>query len=149
MTQHCIRPIVLCIFRRGREVLVHEGYDPVKDRYFYRPLGGGIDFGEQSRDAAAREMKEELGADVCNLRYLGTLENIFTYDGNPGHEIVLIYEADFADSSVYERKEAPQAVESNGVPIKTVWVALDSLDAADALPLYPDGLLELLQRSPS
>lgn len=143
MAEYRIRPIVLCIFRKGRRILVHEGYDPVKDQRFYRPLGGGIEFGEQSRDTAVREMQEELDAEICNLRYLGTLENIFSYDGSPGHEIVLLYEADFTDPSLYGQ-EAPQAVEIDGSPIKTVWLDLDSLSGDGTPPLYPDGLRDLL-----
>ena len=124
-------------------MLVHEGYDPVKDQHFYRPLGGGIEFGEQSRDTAIREMQEELGAEICNLRYLGTLENIFTYDGTPGHEIVLIYDADFTDPAMY-KQDAPQAVEIDGSPIKTVWLDLDSPETDGTPPLYPEGLRALL-----
>ncbi len=148
MTQHRIRPLVLCIFRKAQQILVHESYDPIKGERFYRPLGGGIEFGEQSRDTAVREMKEELGAEICNLRYLGTIENIFSYNGNPGHEIVLLYEAGFVDSSIYEQ-ESPPAQEIDGSSIKTVWLDLAGLESDDALPLYPDGLRELLSRTPA
>jgi len=47
-------------------------------------------------------MWEEVGAKIKNLTYIGMIENIFEYDGKPGHEIVLVYEADFADSLLYE-----------------------------------------------
>jgi len=43
-----IRSIAICVFRHKNHILVAEGYDPVKDEYFYRPLGGGIEFGETS-----------------------------------------------------------------------------------------------------
>ena len=90
MTQHRIRPLALCIFSFRGRILVNEAHDPVKDQSYCRPLGGGIDFGEPSELAVVREIREELGAAVTNLRFLGTLENIFTYLGKPGHEIIQV-----------------------------------------------------------
>ncbi|MEO5951958.1 MAG: NUDIX domain-containing protein, partial [Chloroflexia bacterium] len=94
-----IRATALGIFRRGDEIFVAKGYDPNKDQYFYRPLGGGIEFGERGEEAIIREMREETGLELTNVLYLGICENIFTYLGEPGHEIVLLYEANFADPS--------------------------------------------------
>ena len=48
-----IRPIALAVPRRGDDLLVFEGHDPTKGQTFYRPLGGGIDFGETA-EAAVR-----------------------------------------------------------------------------------------------
>ena len=45
-----IRPLALCIFLHQNKILVAEGYDPKKNQIFYRPLGGGIEFGERSND---------------------------------------------------------------------------------------------------
>jgi hypothetical protein len=42
-----IRPIALCVFHNNNRILVFEGYDKAKDEIFYRPLGGGIEFGEK------------------------------------------------------------------------------------------------------
>ena len=63
-------------------------FDSVKKEIYYRPLGGGIEFGEYGIDAIQREFQEELGVDLNNLKYLFTMENIFTLNGNRGHEIV-------------------------------------------------------------
>ena len=41
-----IRPVALCVFHHDKRILVFEGYDKAKDEIFYRPLGGGIEFGE-------------------------------------------------------------------------------------------------------
>ena len=57
------------------------------------PWGGTIEFGERSEQTAIRELREEreeIGAEIKSLRLLGTLENIFTLDGNTGHEIVMV-----------------------------------------------------------
>ena len=60
--QKHIRPIALCVIRHDDAVFVFEGYDPLKDQTFYRPLGGGIEFGETSEQAIRREMREEIAA---------------------------------------------------------------------------------------
>jgi 8-oxo-dGTP pyrophosphatase MutT (NUDIX family) len=85
-----IRPIAVCLFRNENRILVSEGFDTVKQYYYYRPLGGGIEYGESSREAIVREIQEELGARVENLQLLGVLENIFVYEGQLGHEIVFV-----------------------------------------------------------
>ena len=105
MDKKRIRPIVIGLFRHGGRILVSEAFDSAKGDYFCRPLGGGIEFGEHSRDALRREMREELGAEVENLKLAGVLENVFVYEGAPGHEIVFVYDAEFVDKSLYERGE--------------------------------------------
>ena len=114
-----IRPISICLLRRGEEILVHESYDSVKQQGFARPLGGGIDFGETSAQAAIREIKEELGLDITGVDLLGIVENIFVYEGTPGHEIVFVYDGRFVDQSIYDR-ESLDGVEGKR-QFKAVW----------------------------
>ena len=52
-----IRPIAICVFHNSNRILVFEGQDPVKGETFYRPLGGGIEFGESS-EATIRQRVE-------------------------------------------------------------------------------------------
>ena len=137
-----IRPLAICLLTSAGRILVNEARDPVKGLTFYRPLGGGIEFGETGAEAVTREILEELGAVVRNVRYVGTLENIFTYLGEPGHEIVLVFDAEFEDASLYQR-EFLEVREINGDAFKATWRALSSF-SADA-SLFPDGLAALLQ----
>lgn len=136
-----IRPLALAVFRDGPRILVEdaEAWDR-RDR-FYRPPGGGVEFGERGTDALRREMREEFDAEIRDVRLLGTLESIFEYHGRPGHEIVLVFEARFEDASRYEA-ERIVGTEGGGIRIEAIW-----LDVSRPLdrPLYPDGLLELLQ----
>lgn len=135
-----IRVLALGIIWRGDEFLLMEGYDPTKRQTFYRPLGGGVKFGEHVRDALRREFDEELGATLINIRYLGALENVFTFDGQPGHEIILLFAADFADQALYVREELPAFEDQQRIP--TAWKRLT--DFTDETPLYPEGLRDLL-----
>lgn len=141
-----IRPIAICAFRRDGRVLVGEGYDPVKGERFHRPIGGALAFGETSEQAMRREIDEELGVAVWDLRLLGVLENIFTCEGQQGHEIVFVYEARFREEALYRRLML-RGVESHGEAFAAVWRDPDA--TGDGIPpLYPDGLDELLRRTP-
>lgn len=140
-----IRPLAICVFRDGDRILVGEGYDPLKRETFYRPLGGGIEFGERAQDALRREMREEIGAEIESPRYLFTLENIFTFNGEMGHEIALVFDARLSDADLY-LQEAIAGVEFDGMkslPFKALWKKLDEFGAR--APLYPDGLLDALR----
>jgi hypothetical protein len=77
------------------------------------------------------------------LRYAGVCENIFTYLGERGHEIVLLYEADFADPVVYEKDEMI-CQEDDGLAFKAVWKPISEFGKDKDGPLYPDGLMAIL-----
>ena len=140
-----IRPLAICLFRNGDRILVGEGYDPVKRKPFYRPLGGGIEFGERAEQTIPREIREEIGAEVTSLEYLFTLENIFTFNGKPGHEIVMVYDGRLADEGLY-RQKIIEGQEFDGFRqsmLKAVWKRLEEF--GPGAPLYPNGLLERLK----
>lgn len=145
MPSRTIRPLVIAVFRQGDRILAAEGYDPLKDETFFRPLGGEIEFGELSRDALIREIREEIGAEITDLRHLGTLENMFTFNGVPGHEIVLVYDAAFVDRALYEQAAIPGREDALDEDFLAVWKRLDEFGPGHP-PLYPDGLLDLLWR---
>ena len=137
-----IRPLALVFFRRDDgALLLAPGFDHVKQEQFYRPLGGGIEFGERAEDAARREIREELGAEIEGLKLLHVFENIFTYLGQPGHELIWLYEARFVEPSFYAR-DVIEADES-GSKFEARWVPINLLVHGEA-PLYPDGLLGML-----
>ncbi|MDM5248026.1 NUDIX hydrolase [Lysinibacillus sp. G4S2] len=137
-----IRAIAICIFRKGDSILVAEGFDEVKRDHYYRPIGGGIEYGETSSKAIKREVLEEIGANINNLNYLGTLENIFTYNGDLGHEVVFVYDAEFVEKSFYE-KPSFFGHEDNGATFKLLWKPISDF-SKNKLSLVPEGLFNLL-----
>jgi ADP-ribose pyrophosphatase YjhB (NUDIX family) len=140
MSEGRIRTIVLGIFLHEDRLLVFRGDDPARDVVFYRPLGGGVEFGERSADALIREMREELGAELAAVRYLGMIENIFTHAGKRGHEYALLYAARFTDPAFYIRP-AWTGVD-NGLAIPVLWKPLD--DFRNGELLVPRELLAFL-----
>ena len=138
-----IRPTARCIFRRNNQVLLVRVYDPDFDEEpFLVPSGGGIDFGEHSSEAAVREVMEETGCEATNLKLLGLVENLFRSKVKEHHELVFIYEADFADKTLYELDELP-ITESNGMKFTAYWYDIDWLKK-EHIPTYPTGILNIL-----
>lgn len=116
-------------------MLVGEGHDRLKGSRFYRPLGGEIEPGESPDQALVREMREELSEEIRLVRHLGALDNRFVFEGRPGWEQVEVLEAEFVAA------DAPHvdSIEAEGWNLK--WIDPETLD----LPLYPDGLADLLR----
>ncbi len=137
-----IRPISICVFKNNNHILVFEGHDTVRNETYYRPLGGGIEFGESGEVAIRREIMEELHTEIEELKYLGFLENIFVHNGKAGHEIVMVYDGVLTESTLYEQAEM-EVEEANGERIRVVWRKLDDFEEGKSI-LYPKGLIELL-----
>jgi hypothetical protein len=78
-----------------------------------------------------------------SLKYLGAIENIFTFEGTPGHEIILIYDGALKDSALYDQSMIV-GEEADGEGIRAVWKHITDFGDGKAI-LYPTGLLEMLQ----
>ena len=129
----------MVVLRRPRDgaLLVSQGDDVPP---FQRPLGGHVEFGEYAADTLHRELLEEIGQAVTDVRLLGVLENIFPWDGGRAHEIVFLYAAAFADEAAYEIEE--QGIRDE-VPARTrvIWRPADAVSP----PLYPERVTALLR----
>jgi len=142
MSEQRIRPIAVAAIRRGDDILAIEFRDPTRDLTFCRPLGGGIEFGESSEDALRREFREEIGAELARVTLLGVLESRFVGFGRQGHEIVFVFDADLVDASLYERDIV--GIVADDDTATAAWHPLRRFDDG-TIPLYPDGLRDLLQ----
>jgi len=137
-----IRVIALGLIRDDERIFLSEGYDPVKQETFYRALGGGVEFGETSHDALKREFEEEIQADLTNIKYLGCIENLFTFNGRQGHEIIQLYQCDFADSKFYQL-ESLIFSESQNHKHRALWIDISRFQSGE-LRLVPEVFFEYL-----
>ncbi|WP_353929638.1 NUDIX domain-containing protein [Okeanomitos corallinicola TIOX110] len=137
-----IRVIVLALIKDGDRIFVSEGYDPTKQSTFYRALGGGVEFGETSRIALAREFQEEIQADLTNIRYLSCIENLFIFNGKQGHEIIQLYQCDFADSKFYQI-ESLTFSETPERKHRALWVEIAKFKSGE-LRLVPEVFFDYL-----
>lgn len=139
-----IRNIAICKIEKDDHIFVLEGYDPNKDETFYRPIGGGIEFGELAKEAAVREFQEELNTNIVVGSNFQVFENIFEFNGKPGHEVVFILDATFEDSSFYENREFVGNEGSD--TFKALWVHIDEFTSGRKI-LYPEGFGSSLEKS--
>ena len=114
----------------ARGVYVADGHvilcRPKKGGYTYLP-GGHIEFGETSRAALVREMKEETGLDATAGDFLGVVESQFEQHGKRHCEISLVYRLDLGTAGT-----APVVAQEDW--IEFVWWPVARLTEANLLP---------------
>ncbi len=110
---------------------------------YYRPAGGGIEYGETSRAAVHREVREELGVEVESHRLLTVAENIYRNERDQvAHQIMFLWEVSFVDPSLYER-QIFIVNDTNPPPLEAHWVSPVDL-ARRGIHLFPAALREAL-----
>ena len=140
-----IRNISVGLPVKEGHVLALEGRDQTAGLDFLRAIGGGIEFGERAEHALRREFMEELGVHVDAAVLLGVRENLFTYEGRPGHEIAHIFAVTSAELDAVPLDSALRILDEGS---RVRWVPISEIDAA-ARPLFPAGAAELLAKLPA
>ncbi|NES82213.1 MAG: NUDIX hydrolase [Moorea sp. SIO2B7] len=136
-----IRLLALAIIRQDNRIFLTQGYDSIKQQTFYRAMGGGVDFAENSLEGLKREFQEEIQAEITNIKYVGCLENIFTFSGQTGHEIIQLYECDFVDPKFYQLEKINF---SEGERQKNaLWIDIDKCKSGE-LRVVPEQFLDYI-----
>ena len=65
-----IHPCAIILVKRGNELLLTRKKEWNPGRYSL--VAGFLDFGESLEECAMREVREETGIDICNVRYVGS-----------------------------------------------------------------------------
>lgn len=130
---------VIPIDPAGRALLLH-GFEPARpDWWFWFTIGGAVEPGESTRQAARRELAEEVGIEVAEERL-----------GEPYLDATI--EFDWADVHIVQRQtfyavllpDAPIADLSglDGLETDTIdaadWIELDDLVTGRAEPVAPE-----------
>lgn len=138
-----IRVKTICIFEHENKLFLSRAWDHVKENYYYRPIGGTVEFGERTEETIHREISEELNTQIRNLNLYTVVENIFRCDGIDGHEIMFIYRAEFVDDLDYENKTF-SITESDGQIFEASWEPIQNI-IEGKIRLVPEGLMEIIK----
>lgn len=111
--------VVAAIIKQENKIFVTQrGYGEFKDKWEFP--GGKVEEGETPQEALAREIKEELAADIVVGDLLTTVE----YDYPQFHLLMDCFWAALADGSEMKLLEHESAK----------WLSFDDLDSVDWLP---------------
>ncbi len=138
-----IRVKAICLFQQDDYIFVSRTKDSIKKDYYYRPVGGNVEFSEYTEDTIVIEIKEELNTEIENLELLKIIENIFVCDGMNGHEILFLYKANFKDKSFYEKKAYKIVEESYEEEFDAGWYKISDFKSGK-LRLVPEQLNDML-----
>lgn len=69
------------------------------------PIGGKVDIGENPFEAAIREVKEEAGVDVKNVRLEAVIQEIEPHKGEPYNWLIFHFSADYDKGEVLATEE--------------------------------------------
>ena len=119
---HVLNYRVSAIFRNGDKILLHHDLNSIH----YTLPGGRVKEGETTVEALKREVTEEMGQNIKILKPVSFMENLFTMDGKKYHEILLTYEIEFLDKTMYE-KQKMNTIEKNK-DLELIWFDKNKLD---------------------
>lgn len=120
------------IFRPdGRTLFIRRAKEPSAGKLGVP--GGFIDFGESAEDGTRREVREEVGLEVTNLRFITSFPNLYSYRDVQYPVVDLYFRADAVDPDAAQPLDAVRSVEWRHLAeIPDAEMAFDSMRVAAA-----------------
>jgi len=134
--KQAVRVVAIGLLRFEDRLLVAEVRNDDGSVKGWRPLGGGVEFGETSEQTLRREFLEETGFAIEIAGPPTVIENLYEHEGHTGHEIIFVYEITTSDPKAVERDRF--VINENSQDVWVEWVAVERFAAGERL--LPDGL---------
>ena len=80
---------------------------------FWNFIGGRVHFGDSTIEAINREVEEELGITLKNLKLINVSELFFDWQGNSVHELFFIYKTTLDDSYDIVKNDTIKCLDTN------------------------------------
>jgi ADP-ribose pyrophosphatase YjhB (NUDIX family) len=126
-----VRPVAIGLLRDGDRLLVAEVPNDDGSVKGWRPLGGGIEFGETAEAALRREFREELGAEIEVTSPPTIFENLYDHAGHVGHEIIFAFPIRLVDQAVAAERRFQ--IRDNDAVVWVEWIQTGRFQAGDVL----------------
>ncbi len=109
----------------GEILLVKRSVDPKKG--FWDLPGGFVDLNETMEESIKREIKEELGADLHDLKYITSKHDLYTFDGIEFPTLGFIFSGSIGNQKITPTDDISDAsfFKKNKIPFNKI--AFDSL----------------------
>lgn len=105
---------------QNKVLIIHE---PFQNQLIYKFPGGGLEFGEGTRDCLLREFKEELNLEVEIGEHFYTQDFFQQNAFNPAEQILLIYyKATITEEALKELKVMDEDIQ------ELIWKPIEELD---------------------
>lgn len=119
---HVRKTVRAIVFNNDKKIALHhlDGHDDFGYRNYYETPGGGVKKGERLIDALKREIKEELGASIKNIKPVGRIVDYYNLIGQCNN--IFYYMCEVDDDNIGKHFD-----DYENVLIKeTVWVDIDT-----------------------
>lgn len=138
--EHILNYRVSAIFRYGNKILLHHELNSIH----YTLPGGRVKEGETTEETLRREIKEEMGQEIKIIKPISFMENLFTDNKKKYHEILVTYELEFLDKSMYEKEVIPTIEKDK--ELEFIWYDIDKLND---IIFLPKALKDLIANDPN
>ena len=102
--------------------------------------GGKVQIMEKTKDTIKREIKEEIGLDLIDIKMLSVSENFFTLKNEDIHQYIFTYSGKLVDKC-YEKKEEFESIEK-GKNVVYRWVDVENIDDYE---IRPDNVKDIIK----